>query len=169
MRLWSKDDVLSFLRKYKFVLLIAFLGLILILIPVGKKDKTPTAEDTAEVFAFDAEEIEERLEEALSYGEGVGRVKVLLTLESSSKTVYVTEGSVNRSEGNMDERTEITKISSSGGEQPLVRENLSPEYRGALILCDGAGDPRVRLWVTEAVSALLGLSSDRISVVRMAQ
>ncbi len=167
MRFLNKDAVFAFFGKYKFVLLIALLGLILVLIPFGTRGKR--AEPTESETAFDLREIEERLEDILSRGRGVGRVRIMLTLEKSPETVYVTEGSATRSENGSDEKTEVSKISSSGGEVPLVRESRSPVYRGALILCDGAGDPRVRLWVIEAVGDLLGLSSDRITVERMAE
>ena len=37
---------------------------------------------------------------------------------------------------------------------------------GAVVVCDGASDARVRLDVTEAVSAYTGLSSDKIKVMQ---
>ena len=42
-----------------------------------------------------------------------------------------------------------------------------PQFRGALVVCQGGGDPAVRLAVIEAVSALTGLGSDKISVVKL--
>ena len=168
MRLWhKKEELLAFFGKNKFAVLIALLGLLLILIPFGKRENKEASLKAGS--EFDLSDAENRLESILERGNGVGRVKVMLTLEKTSETLYVTEGSVSKSENGSDEKTEISRISSSSGEQPLIREQRSPVYRGALILCDGADDPRVRLWVTEAVGSLLGIGSDRISVKRMAE
>ncbi|MBE6910130.1 MAG: hypothetical protein E7474_11250 [Ruminococcaceae bacterium] len=37
---------------------------------------------------------------------------------------------------------------------------------GALVVCEGAGSAAVRLQLTQAVSALTGLSSDKIAIVK---
>lgn len=51
-------------------------------------------------------------------------------------------------------------------EAPIVTRILYPTYRGALVVCQGGDRADVRLAVTEAVSVLTGLSSDRITVAK---
>ncbi len=51
-------------------------------------------------------------------------------------------------------------------EAPIVTRILDPTYRGALVVCQGGDRADVRLAVTEAVSVLTGLSSDRITVAK---
>ena len=63
-------------------------------------------------------------------------------------------------------RSETVVVSGSGGDTPVVARNICPTYRGALVVCQGGGSAEVRLAVTQAVSALTGLSSDRITVVK---
>ena len=48
----------------------------------------------------------------------------------------------------------------------VVRQEICPQYRGALVVCDGGNSDRVRLAVIDAVGALTGLGSDRIAVVK---
>ena len=48
----------------------------------------------------------------------------------------------------------------------VVTQEMYPQYRGALVVCEGGGNDAVRLQVISAVSALTGLGSDRIAVVR---
>ena len=43
-------------------------------------------------------------------------------------------------------------------------ENLSPSFRGALVVCPGGDDPAIQWKILQAVSALTGLGSDRICV-----
>ena len=62
--------------------------------------------------------------------------------------------------------SETVVLSGSGGDAPVVVKNVSPTYRGALVVCQGGGSAEVRLAVTQAVAALTGLSADRITVVK---
>lgn len=41
-----------------------------------------------------------------------------------------------------------------------------PRYQGALIVCDGAGDAKTQMAVLEAVTALTGLRSDAVTVLK---
>ena len=54
----------------------------------------------------------------------------------------------------------------SGYQEVVVTNQVYPVYQGAVVVCQGAENSAVRLAVTEAVSALTGLSSDRISIVK---
>ena len=57
-------------------------------------------------------------------------------------------------------------VGGAGGEDVVVTQERYPQYRGALVVCDGGGVDAVRLQVIEAVSALTGLGADRIAVVK---
>ena len=48
----------------------------------------------------------------------------------------------------------------------VVTKETCPQYRGALVVCDGGNNDRVRLAVIDAVSVLTGLGADRIAVVK---
>ena len=52
------------------------------------------------------------------------------------------------------------------GDEPVVVRNVSPAYRGALVVCTGGGNAEVKLAVTQAVTALTGLSADRVTVAQ---
>ena len=58
-------------------------------------------------------------------------------------------------------------ISAGGGAQEAVElKTVSPQYLGAVVVCDGADSPQVQLAVTQAVAQFTGLSTDHISVLR---
>ena len=58
-------------------------------------------------------------------------------------------------------------LTDSGGEDTVVvTRQQYPTYRGALVVCQGGDQADVRLAVTEAVAALTGLSSDRVTVAK---
>ena len=49
----------------------------------------------------------------------------------------------------------------------LVQHIVAPEYRGAIVVCEGADKPEVRLHIIEAVASVTGLGTDKISVLKM--
>ena len=57
-------------------------------------------------------------------------------------------------------------VDGSAGDEAVVVRRMAPTYRGALIVCEGGDRADVRLAVTEAVAALTGLSSDRVTVAK---
>ena len=48
----------------------------------------------------------------------------------------------------------------------MVTQTRRPTYRGALVVCQGGDRAEVKLAVTEAVTALTGLTADRVTVAK---
>ena len=58
----------------------------------------------------------------------------------------------------------VTLGRGSGNQEVVPLQTLAPQFQGALVVCPGGEDPEVCLQIIQAVSALTGLGSDRISV-----
>ncbi len=162
---WSKQAT-AMLQKYKYVLLVALVGIILLLWPSGGGGETVSAPPAAAVTdQFQTATLERRLEEALSRIEGAGEVSVVLTLKETPRQVVAQDGSA--TEGNGQTSRELVTVlasSGSGVQQPVLLQQLSPAYQGALVVTQGGNDPNVRLAISGAVSALTGLGADKISI-----
>lgn len=163
---WSKQATAVF-QKYKYVFLVALVGVVLLLWPSGGgKEEVQTAPMAqVERDLFQVSTLESRLEEALSQIAGAGRVSVVLTLKETPRQVVAQDGSATEGSGQQS-RTLTTVMASTGSgvQQPVVLQQLSPAYQGALVVAQGGNDPHVRLAICEAVSALTGLGTDKISV-----
>lgn len=162
---WGKRAV-NALNKYKYVLLVALVGVILLLWPGGggETESPPAAVPSGEDL-FQLRTLEGRLEKALSQVEGAGEVTVVLTLKESPRQVVAQDGSA--AEGNGQTQRDVTTVLASGGggaQEPVTLQELAPAYQGALVVAQGGADPQVRLALSEAVSALTGLGADKISV-----
>lgn len=147
--------------KNKYFFLVLAFGLILILLPTsgGSDSDTSDASSSAADLtapAFSLSEEEKRLEKILAEIEGVGEVRVLLSLKTS----------VSRELAESGEETLVLSGGSSG--QDVVELWYTyPEYLGAVVVCNGAGSASVKLNVTRAVSSFTGLGSTNITVIKM--
>ena len=82
--------------------------------------------------------------------------------------VFETNQTSSHSENSSELKTEIITITDSDrNENGLIKQINPPRYQGAIIICQGANDPKVRLAVTDAVSKITGLGADRIAVLIM--
>ena len=153
--------------KYKFAILVVVAGAVLLLWP-GRKMVKNTASSAQ---AAEARHLETEMEEILSKIAGVGQVQVMLTedadgekqLAQDTKLSY--SGSTKAPE-DYSRSSEVVLADSSGEDTVGVTRQQYPTYRGALVVCQGGDQADVRLAVTEAVAALTGLSSDRVTVAK---
>ena len=150
-----KQRINALFGKYKYPILVVLVGLALLLLP-GREAEEPAvpAQTVTE------ESLEQRLEALLTQIEGAGAVRVLLTEDTGRETLWQTDTDSDR------ENTVIVE-DSDRNETGLVRRTRSPSYRGAVILCQGADVPSVKLAIVEAVRCVTGLGADRISVQKM--
>lgn len=166
-------EFLTFFRtlfhKYQYVLFVCFVGLLLLLWPQKKVETDVIAQDedpSDEVFALEA-----RLEEILEAMEGVGRTKVVLTVRTGKEMVYASDRSEslsqNEGSGTSSRQTELVTVNRGGEQMPVALQQIAPVYQGAVVVCQGADSASVRLFVTQAVQSLTGLTSDRIVISKM--
>lgn len=168
------EKLFKVLMRYKYLLLVIAAGLLLILWPFG--DSGGSEASSGDYPAFSVDEMEKKLEDALSSVDGAGRVQVVLTLHSDMHVVV--QEDVNSQSSRKMENGEMTDydttsqrktvlVNSGSNQQPVVTKRIYPEFEGALIICDGGDKAGIRLAVSEAVSALTGLGGDKITILKM--
>lgn len=168
------QKLLVVLGRYKYLLLVVAVGLVLLLWPKG--EDSPKAASAEEYPSFSVSEMETKLEKVLSQIEGAGRTEVILTLKSDMEIILqqdaktrqyreMEDGALTVQESENEFKTVLSGGSSSG--QPIVVKRLYPQFQGALVVCQGARNSAVQMAVIEAVAALTGLKSSEITVATM--
>lgn len=157
------------LNRYKLVLLVLAAGVLLLLWPAGDAKSARRAGEgqAAPGPDFDLEGLEAKLERVLSKIDGAGEVTVALTVRDGVEQVYAADESFTK-DGNGQERQRETVVIStgSGTEEVVPVQQRYPAFQGAVVVCQGGGSAEIRLLVTQAVAALTGLGTDRISVCK---
>ena len=153
------------IETWRLPLLILALGALILLWPSGKKEAAAAAKPEA-AQTEETADTQARLEQLLSSMDGVGRVELMLTTSGSEEIFYQTDTRVS---GDTREETTVFSSAQSTQKTPVVTKTKKASYAGAVVVCDGADSAVVRLRIVQAVSALTGLGSDKISVIKMKQ
>lgn len=90
------------------------------------------------------EKLEENLLTVVSQIEGVGNVKIFLTMDNAGENVYL---------NNTDTKT----------------KSITPMVRGVVVVCGGGDDPVVISRVMSAVTKSLDISSDKVCVTKLSE
>ncbi len=125
--------------------------------------------------------LEERLETFLTAMDGVGRVKVMVTMSSSGEQVVekdvpsATEnveetdsaGGTRQSLTSSQEESTVYVTASSGEKTPYVTKTLEPEVEGVTVAAQGGGNGVIQKNITEVIQALFDIEPHKIKVVKM--
>ena len=119
-----------------------------------------------------AQEMEEKLTRILQQVQGAGQVHVMVTLEATGQSVYAQDEELSSSSGQDGQRQSSTRtehviIDSGAGKAPILEQAYEPEVRGVAVVCEGGDDILVVGRITELVSVVLGIPTNRICVTKM--
>ncbi len=159
--------VWKLLDQYKYVLIVIAAGIILLLWPSGeKKGEEEAAGAEIPQDSFDLEALEEKLSRTLSQIDGAGKVTVTLTVRSGMEQVLASDRTTSVTERGSSVEEETVLVGSGSGQEVVPLTRRYPTFQGALVVCEGADDTELRLTITQAISALTGLGTDRITVCK---
>ena len=163
-----KVQIQTLFNKYRFVVLIIIVGIVLMMIPSISVDSTVDQANTEQTTNHFVDDTEEKLSAILSKITGAGKVAVMLTTSTGEEILYQVDSKTStRSDAS---EVDINTVIVSGNdrtESGLVRQINPPVYMGAIVVCQGADDPTVQLAIIDAVSKITGLGTHRISVLKM--
>lgn len=170
--------------KYKKIIIFAgLLGIALIFVSSFFKSDVKSTRDltTVQVNTDDyARQLEDNLKNIVCAITGAGEAKVLVTLESSTQTVYATEQKKNKEatedksgeetskkRESDDSETKYIKIKDeNGAEKALSVTQLQPTVKGVVVVCKGGDNPEIQKKVIDAVKTALNITSKRVFVTK---
>lgn len=156
---------MEIIKRYRYLLLAVLAGIALLTLSAPENsDEQAVSPEISEP----ASSLEESLAKLLSMTEGAGRVEVLLTQARGEEIFY--QEDQDRTAGGDSTKLRTQTVLTTGSERSqsgLVRQKNPPVWLGAVVLCQGADSAQVRLSMVEAVMDATGLTSDRITILKM--
>ena len=157
----------NLLCKYKYAVLVLVIGIVLMLLPSFDVESKANVDKNVTVKEQDSS-MEQRLADLVSVIHGAGKSHVMLTTETGEEIVYQTDQEISTNNNSKNTHIDTVLITDAQRNQSgLVHHVNSPIYMGAVVVCEGAENPNVKLAVVDAVSKLTGLGADKISVLKM--
>lgn len=147
-------------------------------VPVMSVGNGAIYDDTTEIYV---KNLEQRLEQTLSMVEGVGKVKVMVTLQATSERIIEKDQPMDRSivtetdgeGGNRNsndmssEETTVYITDGEGNQIPYVVKELEPVVEGVTVVAQGGGNPVINKNISDIIQALFGIQPHKIIVVKM--
>ncbi len=159
-------------KKSAIVLLIGIFGIFLLGISTffsneninTNEDKVETEVTTSISSEMIESKLEERLEDTISQLSGVGSVTVMVSVASAGEYVYAQNTKNEKDSDKYASDSEIIIYEDENGETALVVSIKCPEILGVAVICDGGSSSVIKSEITQLVTSLFGIGSDRVYV-----
>lgn len=159
------EKIKEFSSKFKYALIILLVGIVLLLLPEKRQQVT---QNITEVISKEQDIQLEALNKILQSVDGAGDVQVLLSTAMGEETIYQTNQDTSTSgDGNAVKTETVIVTDAQRNESGLITQVNPPVYLGAIVVCQGADSPTVRLSLTQAVAKITGLGTDNICILKM--
>ena len=164
-------------RNLKILLLIA-IGIVSMIVLWGFSTNNEKSSNIQKTYSNNyistidyCEMIENKLIEVLSAVDGAGTVKVMVAVDGSPELVYANEQdqtSSSNSSGSVTTSTYSSPIiiDANGGSSALVMTEILPAIKGVIVVSSGAGNVATKLDLLNAVSTLLDISVNQVTVLK---
>ena len=112
--------------------------------------------------------LENKITDFIEAIDGAGETRVIITISETSEYIYA------KNDKNSNKITDNTNDSNYDAEYVIIEQNnndtgllvkvIEPKIRGVAVVCEGADNPIVQQSIYSTVSAVLNISTARISI-----
>ncbi|MCD7796631.1 MAG: hypothetical protein LUG95_03175 [Clostridiales bacterium] len=168
-------DAINYLKnndseRIKIIVAVGLIGILLIgVLDMFSNASKDIDDDTVQTVSSEdyADEIEQKLTEIISSINGVGECKIMVTLENSSENVYATDVQSDSDTDSSSTSEEYVIYDSNNDEEPVLLKEYYPKILGVTIVCSGGDDVVIKETVTDTVTSLFNISTNRVSVSKI--
>lgn len=155
------DVISKYCKEQNRSTLVLLLGGIAMILMLGA-ELLPSEKKTArQASVFSSadyqQQLETQLEELISQMNGAGKTTVMVTLETGEETVYALDTRMGEAQ---EQKTHVLLDDGTA----LTETIYLPQVCGVAILCEGGADVRIIAHITEMVSSLFDIPSNRVCV-----
>ena len=169
-----KSEVIKSNKKLILIVILGFTFIALIFISELNFDNAETENNniindmTNEEYC---EYLEEKVTDIIKCIEGAGETKVMITLSETTEYIYATnDKNVKKSNNSSDDNTmenDYVIIDIDNNDAGLLIKTIEPKVRGVAIVCEGGNNSTVQNQIYSAISAVLNVSTSRISISKL--
>lgn len=163
----SKNVFKTFDKK-KIIIVVGFVGILLILLsdvmPKMTSEKTKSTNIDYSAYISDLEKQTTNIVGSIS---GVGKCKVMITLEETDENVYAMDTQENFSDSSNSTKSEYIFYEKDNDDTPVLLKQFFPKVKGVVVVCQGGDDYFIKEEIISAISSLFGVSTNNITVSKL--
>ncbi len=162
----DKKMVLLLILGFSVIFMICFSEL-------SEKDNEIHTDDASSDYssAQYCQYLEKKVAEIVQSIDGAGETKVMITLAETTEYIYATnDREIRKNSQSSDDSTfenDYVIIDSNNNDSGLLIKTIEPKVRGVAVVCEGGGNSSVQQQIYSAVSAVLNVSTSRISISKL--
>ncbi len=157
-------------RKIPVIIAIGLIGILLLGLSgindggsSKKAEKQSAVSDNSEY----AKELEDKLCSVISSIDGVGKCKVMITLEATKESVYAVDSESRNDNSSNTSKEEYVFSDYGSSEEPVLIKEKYPKVQGVTVVCSGGDNSAVRQQIVNCVTALFDINANRVSVSKI--
>lgn len=170
-------------KKVKVIFLIGVIGIALIFLSgmFGSNDgKRKTASPQTFQTEDYVEKLEKRIHTIVTNVAGVGKARVMITLENTPQYVYESEkketndlskdyenGQTQKEQERSNYEKNVILVDGADGREALLKTTVEPKVKGVVVVCQGGENIAVEKQVVDVVTTALNISSNRVCVAKL--
>lgn len=168
-------------KKHTIILIMGIMGILLIFLSTileENPEKSVSSKEYSNGEYLDT--IENKLLKILGTIQGVGKVKLMITLENGTEKIYLVDEKdsieqVDESIGDENKKNQQIQntekkhiiVDGKNGKEPIIKTEKEPVIKGVVVVFQGADNPIVNQTVLEAVKTALNITTNRICIAKM--
>lgn len=155
-------------NRIKLFVAIGMIGVALILlseIPSSTNDNKKTNDDI--VYSQYVEELESKTNKILSSMSGVGKCKVMITLDETNESFFAQNKDEKYSDSSSSKNHEYVLYDGDDGDEPLLIKQKFPTVCGVVVVCDGGDNVVVREKIIDSIASLYNIPTSKICVSKL--
>ena len=159
----------NFKYKKQAVIIFGLIGVVLILLSELMPATTDSKSKTQSSTDYDVyvSSLENRTQSIISSIDGVGKCKVMITLEQTDENVFAKNTDESSQNGNFSKKSEYVLYENDNNDEPILVKQYFPRVYGVVVVCQGGDDTAVKERVISSISALFDIPYSKISVSRL--
>ena len=159
-------------KKMALIAVVGFVAIALIFISELDFNSKEEIEGTEEMSTYEyCTYLENKMIEIIESINGAGKTKVMITLSETTEYIYATnDKDTRKSSDNKDDTTvenDYVIIEQDNNDTGLLMKTIEPKVRGIAVVCEGGDNSSVQGQIYSAVSAVLDISTSRISISKL--
>lgn len=159
---------MNFKYKKQLIIIIGIIGVMLIVLSELVSSPSNQKIDENEIdYQEYISMLESKTQDIISSINGVGKCKVMITLEQTNENIFAKNTDESTQNGHNSKKSEYVLYENENNDEPILIKQYFPKVYGVVVVCQGGDDDATKEAVISSISSLYDIPYSKISVSKL--